>query len=238
MQPLKHIQVDGWAALPNIPCYGPGYFAALNNHFVLLIVQTFNNVQMNGWTCSPKPISAHFTVLKNYFVWIVWRFQKHSNPWLGRAPPNTAQLFSRCWKLFFWMVWRFSNSFELMAGLWSPKHSPVLFTVLKNRFVWMFCSRLETFKFMAGPRSPNFLSRPSSFQGVEESFRFDVVQIFKNVQMNGWSCSPKHGPFLFTVLKNLLVWMLCSHLKTFKFMVGQRSPTSLSRPSSFRGVKD
>ena len=39
-------------------------------------------------------------------------------------------------------------------------------------------------------------------------------------------CSPKHGPVLFTVLKNLFVWMLCSLVKTFKFMAGPRSPAS------------
>ena len=41
-----------------------------------------------------------------------------------------------------------------MVGLCFPKHSPVLFTVLKNLFVWMFCSHEKTLKFMAGPRSP------------------------------------------------------------------------------------
>ena len=38
--------------------------------------------------------------------------------------------------------------------------------------------------------------------------------------MNGWSCSPKHGPVSFTVLKNLLVWMARSFSKTFELMVG------------------
>ena len=52
------------------------------------------------------------------------------------------------------MVWSFSKTFELMAGPCSPKHGPVPFTVLSKLFVWMFCSRLNTFKFMAGPRSP------------------------------------------------------------------------------------
>ena len=41
-----------------------------------------------------------------------------------------------------------------MAGPCSSKHGPVPFTVLRNLSVWMFCSRLNTFKFMAGPRSP------------------------------------------------------------------------------------
>ena len=43
--------------------------------------------------------------------------------------------------------------------------------------------------------------------------------------MNGWSCSPKHGPAHFTVLSHLFVWMVWSFSKTFKFMAGPCSPT-------------
>ena len=68
------------------------------------------------------------------------------------------------------------------------------------------------------------LSRPSSFRGVKKSFRFDVMQIFNNVQMNGRSCSPKHGPWHFTVLKNFFVWEKWSFLKTFEFMAALCSP--------------
>ena len=186
-------------------------------------MQTFNNVQMNGRSCSPKHGPKHFTVLKNLFVWIVWSFSK---------------------------------TFELMAGLCSPKHGPVLFTVWME-FIFMVilqpCLRLGR-----APQHP--LSRPSSFRGVEESFHSDVMQTFNNVQTNGWSCSPKHGPAHFTVLKILVIWMVwnfsktfehmaglcsskhgpvvftllknlfvlmfCSHAKPFKFMAGPRSPTS------------
>ena len=154
------------------------------------------------------------------------------------SPKHGLCLFTVLKTLFFCMVWSFLKTFELMAGLWSPNYSPVMFTVLIIRFVWMFCSRLETFKFMAGPRSPVSLSRLSSFRGVKDSFRFDVMQSFKNVQLNGWSCFPKHGPFLFTVLRNLLVWMLCSHVKHSSLWLGRAPQRPLSRPSSFRGVKE
>ena len=121
MQPFKHIQVDGWAALPNIPCHGPAHFASLRNRFVLMFCK-------------------HSTTFKWTDV---------------RAPLNTVQSISRCWKIFFvWMKWSFSKTFELVAGLCFPKHGPVLFTVLKNLFVWMFCSHVKTLKFMPGPRSP------------------------------------------------------------------------------------
>ena len=72
------------------------------------------------------------------------------------------------------------------------------------------------------PQHP--LSRPSSFPGVEESFRFDVMQIFNSVQMNGWSCSPKHGPAQFTALGQLFVGMLWNISKTFETLAGSCSP--------------
>ena len=202
-------------------------FCGVEKSFRFDVVQTFNNVQMNGYSCSPKHGSAHFTVLKTFLIW---------------------------------MVWSFSKTLDFMAGPCSPKRGPVPFTVLKSFFVWMLCSHSNTFKLMAGPRPQLFLSRPSSFRLVEESFRFDVMQTFNNVQLNGgscppntvqlisrcwrtffvwmkWSfsktfevvaglCFPKHGPVLFTVLKILFVWMFCRHVKTLKFMAGPRSPTS------------
>ena len=55
-------------------------------------------------------------------------------------------------------------------------------------------------------------TRPSSFHGVEKSFRSvknffrgDVMDTYNNVQMNGWSCSSKQDPAHFTVLNNLFV---------------------------------
>ena len=64
------------------------------------------------------------------------------------------------------------------------------------------------------PQHP--LSRPSSFHGGKHGYRFDVVQTFNNVQMNGWSCSHKHGPAQFTELSQLFVRMARNFLKTFK----------------------
>ena len=37
LPPFKNIQIHGWAALPNIPCHGSAHFAALKNHFVLML---------------------------------------------------------------------------------------------------------------------------------------------------------------------------------------------------------
>ena len=64
------------------------------------------------------------------------------------------------------------------------------------------------------PQHP--LSRPSSNQRVKHGYRFDVMQTFNNVEMNGWSCSPKHGPIHFTVLKQLFVRLIWNFLKTIR----------------------
>ena len=72
------------------------------------------------------------------------------------------------------------------------------------------------------PQHP--LSRPSSFHGGKHGYRFDVMQTFNNVQINGWSCSPKHGPAQFTVLSQLFVRMAWSFLKTFEILDGSCSP--------------
>ena len=72
------------------------------------------------------------------------------------------------------------------------------------------------------PQHP--LSRPSSFCGVENSFRLYVMQIFNNVQMNGWSCSPKHGPAQITTLSQFFLRMAWSISKTFEVLAGSCSP--------------
>ena len=132
----------------------------------------------------------------------------------------------------------------------------MLFTVLKILFVWIICSHLKPFKLMAGPRSPaspvttQLISRrwitvssfqqrsnqrlvvlpqtrSSSFHGVKAISRLDGHKLFKCHQIYGWAVLPQTRPsFFHGVEKHFFVWMLCSHLKPFKFMAGPRSPTS------------
>ena len=158
MQPCKNIQVYGWAALLNFPCHGPAHFAALKNHFVLMLCKIFNNNHINGSSCSPKHSHAHFTGLKILLIW---------------------------------MVWSFSTTFELMVKAVLP------------------------------------LTRPSSFHGVEELFRLDVMQPSKNIQVYGWAALPDipcHGPGHFAALKNHFVLMLCRLSTQFKWTAGRAPP--------------
>ena len=50
------------------------------------------------------------------------------------------------------------------------------------------------------------------------------MQIVNNVQINGWSCFPKHDPAHFTVLKHFLVMMAWNSSATFEVMAGPCSP--------------
>ena len=205
MQPFKNIQVNGWAALPNIFCHGP----------------------------------AHFASLKNLVVLMLCRLSTAFKSTAGCAPPNTVQLISRCSRYFCLDGMKFIKNMQIDGWAELPKTRPSLYHAVESLF------RLEVLQ---------------PIKNSQVDFRFDVLQIFNSVQMNGWSCSPKHGPaqptvlsqlfvrmvwsfsktfkswagsyYLkhgpvpFTVFKNLFVWMLCSHLETFKLMAGPRSPTS------------
>ena len=140
------------------------------------------------------------------------------------SPKHGPAHFTVLKHLFVWMIWSFSKTFRKMAGPCSPKHGPVPFTVLQNLFVWMLCNHWKHSSLWLGRALQHPLSRPSSFRGVEESFRLDVMQTFHNVQMNGWSCHDKHGLVIFTELKKLIFWMIWKFSKTFKVMAGPCSP--------------
>ena len=88
----------------------------------------------------------------------------------------------------------------------------------------MLCSHVKHSSLWLGRAPQHLLSRPSSFRGVEKSIRFDVMYTFNNVQMNGWSCSPKHGPDHFTVLKKFFVWMVWNYSKTLRSLAEPCSP--------------
>ena len=224
---FKNIQVDGWAAFPNIPCHGPAHFAASKNFFLLMLC--WFSTAFKWTTARAPPNTVKFNSRRWVNFWSGWHetFLKHSKFWLGRAPPNTVQFYSRCYRTF-------------SCGCYAA--------IQKHSSWWLG----------RAPQHP--LSRPSSIHGVKHGYRFNVMQIFNNVQLNGWSCSPKHGPAQFTMLSHLFVWMawsssktfkslakscyrkhgpvhftmltklfvwmLCSLLKTFKLMAGPRFPTS------------
>ena len=56
LQQLKTIQVHSWAALPNIPCHGPALFAALKNHFVLMLCRLSTTFKSTAGRAPPNTI--------------------------------------------------------------------------------------------------------------------------------------------------------------------------------------
>ena len=200
MQPFKTFQVFGLAVLPNIPCHGPAHFAALNNHFVLMLCKLSTTFKSTA----------------------------------RRAPPNTVQLNSRCRKHFLvWMVWSFSKTLEFVARRCSRKHGPVFFMVLINFFVEMLFSHLKTFKFMAGPRSP---TSPVTVQLI--SRRWKVVSFYGDCQQRSTQR---------LVVLPLTRYNSFHDVETFFLLVGFKFLKNIwfygwavllqLRPSSFHGVK-
>ena len=202
MQPLKHIQVHGWAALPNILCHGPAHFAALKNHFVLMLCRLSTLFQWTDGRAPPNTVWLSSQCWKLISSGWYETFHKHSNLWLGRAPPNTAQFLSRWWK---------TVSSDIMQP---SKH-------------------IQVHGWAAFHKHP--LSRPRSFCGVEESFRFVILQTFNDVQMNGWSCPPKHSPVVLTVF----VYFFLDGMKLFKNIRTYGWAVFIqTRPSFFHGVEE
>ena len=192
MQPFRKHSSWWLGRAPQHPLSRSSSFWGVENSFGFDIMQIFNNVQMNGWSCSPKHGPAQFTSLSQLFVG---------------------------------MVWNISKTFETLAGSCSPKHGPISFHGVTEPFrldVMQPFQQLSSWWLGRAPQHP--LSRPSSFRGVKHEYRFNVMQTFNNVQMNGWSWSPKHGPAQITVLSQLFVRMAWSFSKTFKSLAGSCYP--------------
>ena len=100
MQPIKHNQVDGWAALPYIPCHGIAHFAALKNRFVLMLCRYSTTFKWTDVRAPPNTVQGISRCWKTFLSGWYETFQKGSNLWLGCAPPNTAQFCLRCWRFY------------------------------------------------------------------------------------------------------------------------------------------
>ena len=184
---FKNFQVDGWAALPNIPCHGPAHFAALN--IVLFWCYADSQQRSNErLVVLPETRSS-----PNHGVESTFR-------------PDGMKLFKNI-SVLGWVVLPQTRP-SSFHGVEEPFRQDVMQPFQKFSSWWL--GRV--------PQHP--LSRPSSFHGVKHGHRFDVMQTFNNVQMNGWSCSPKHGPAQFTVLSQLFVRMAWSFSKTFEILDG------------------
>ena len=188
---FENIQVDGWAALPNIRCHSPAHFAPLNI-FLFWCYADSSQRSNERLVVLPQTRSS-----SNHGVESTFR-------------PDGSKLF---------------KNISILGRVVLLQTRPSSFHGVEEPFCFNVMQPFQKLSsWWLGRASQYLLSRPSSFHGGKHGYRFDVMQTFNNVQMNGWSCSPKHGPAQFTVLSQLFVWMAWSFLKTFENLDGSCSP--------------
>ena len=213
---------------PGSPKHGPVPFTVLKNLFVWMLCSQINIFQFMAGPRSPtSPVTAQLTS-RRWRIISFWCcadnqqrsnermvvlpqtrsnafhsvedsshldgnffFQKHSNSWLGRASPNTAQFLSRCWWTFFvWMLCSQLNTFKFMAGPRSPT-SPVTAQLTSRRWgIVLFCSFAD-FQQRSNERLVVLSqTRWNAFHGFEDSSYLDGMKLFKNIQTYGWMVFP------------------------------------------------
>ena len=146
---------------------------------------------MNGYSCSPKHGSAHFTVLKTFLIWMVWSFSKTLELMAGPCFPKRGPVPFTVLKSFFvWMLCSHLNTFKLMAGPRSPTFFVTAQLISRRwRIVSFWCcadiqqrSNERTFVL------PQTRSR--AFHGVEEPFSSGWNEAFQK-HSNLWlGCAP------------------------------------------------
>ena len=188
---FKNFQVDGWAALPNIPCHGPAHFAALNI----------------------------------FLFWCYADIQQRSNERLVVFPQTRSSSIHGVDATFRPDGMKLLKTIPVLGWVVLPQTRPSSFHGVEEPFrldVMQPFQKQSSWWLGRAPQHP--LSRPSSFHGGKHEHRFDAMHTLNNVQINGWSCSPKHGPVHFTVLSQIFVRMAWSSSKTFNSLAESCSP--------------
>ena len=152
---------------------------------------------MNGYWCSPKHGSAHFTVLKTFLIWMVRSFSKTLELIAGPCSPKHGPVPFTVLKIFFvWMLCSHLNTFKLMARSRSPTffvkahffcHGPALFAALRNRFVLMLCRHSTTFKWTDVCAPPNTVQSISRCWRTFSSGWNEAFQKHSNLSLG---CAP------------------------------------------------
>ena len=161
-------------------------------------MQTFNNVQINGWSCSFKHGPAHFPVLKQFFVWMVWSFSKTFKTMTEPCSPKYGPvLFTVLKNPFVWIVCSLLDTFKFMAGARSPT-SPVTAKLILRRWkivsFWCYADfqQRSSERMIVLPQT-----RSSSFHGVEKVLGFGKMKVFKTIRFDGQAVLSKTRPSFF-----------------------------------------
>ena len=169
-------------------------------------MQIVNNLQINGWSCSPKHDPAHFTVSNNFLVWMVWSFSKTFDFMTGPCSPKHGPVPFKVLKNFFvWMLCTRLKPFKFMAGPRSPT-SPVTAQLIswcwKVLSFWCYADCQQRLN----QRLVVLLqTRCSSFHGVKAVSRLDVIRFFKYHQIYGWTVLSQTRPSFFHGVEQLFL---------------------------------
>ena len=154
-------------------------------------MQTFNNVRMNGRSCSPKHSPGHFTLLKNLFIWMVRSFSKTLELMVGPCSSKHGPVHFTVLKNFFvWMWCSHVKTFKFMAGPHFPTSSVTAQLILRRwKIVSLWCcadiQQRSNERLLLLPQT-----RFSSFHGVENFSHLDGTKLFKNTRTYGWAVLP------------------------------------------------
>ena len=224
MQPFQKHSSWWLGRAPQHPLSRPSSFYGVKQSFLLEFMQTFNNVQMNGWSCSPNHGPVHITVLKKFFVWMLCghfeNFQVDGWAALPNIPCHGPTYFGL-------MLCRFSTaSNERLVVLPQTRSS--------SKYAVGTTFRPDSVKFFRNIQNLGWVvlpqNRPSSFHGVEKPFRLDVMQPFQKHSSWWLSCAPQHpchGPAHFAAFNIFVVLMLCRLSTTFKWTAGRAPPNAV-----------
>ena len=222
------------------PKHRPVLFAVLKILFVWMFCSHVKTFKLMAGPRSPtSPVTAQLSFRRWRIVsfWCYADIQQRSNERTFVLPQTRSRAFHGVKELFRLDSMKLFKNIPTYGWAVLPQTRPSsVHGVDWVYFYGYFAAMQKHLSLWLGRAPQHPLSRPSSFRGVEESFRSDVMQTFNNVQTNGWSCSPKHGPAHFMVLKNLFHldgMKLFKNIQTYGWTVLPQT-----RPSSVHGVEE
>ena len=187
--------------------------------------------------CSPKNGPVPFTVLKNFFVWMICSWLKFSSLRLGRAPQHPLSRpssFRGVEKIFRRDIMQIVNNVQINGWSCSRKHSPAHFTVSKT------FSRLDGVKLFKTTRSCGWPCSPKHdpvlFTVLKSCFVWMLCSHLKPFKLMAGPRSPTSPVTAHLISRR---WRVFSFYADCQQRSNQRRvvlPQTLS--SSFHGVKN
>ena len=239
MQPFQNHSSWWLGRAPQHPLSRPSSFHGGKHGYRFDVMQTFNNVQLNGWSCSPKHGPAHITVLSQLFVRMAWMSSITFKFWTGSCSPKQSPVpFTVLKNFFIWMLCSLFENIQVDGWAALPNilcHGPVHFAALNMFLFWCYADSQQRSneRLVVLPQT-----RFSSYHGVESTFCPDGSKLFKNIPNLGWVVLPQTRPSSFHgVAKPFCFDVMQPFQKLSSWWLGRAPQHPPSRPSSFHGGK-